>query len=355
MRTTVSWKDNGSEPFSPITGVGLQCRLRGLFTVRKTQVRGMRLASLAVGLAAGLAIAVPPATARADVILQIFESSYANTEHRMADIFMAGYDALWIPPVGRGSCANCAGTVGYDVFDRFDLGSPGNPTLYGTREQLQNLVREAHKANVAVYVDGVLNHDGFGNLGTPGFIESGDYPGFVVALPEAVDGDFHNGFLDAEQDEINGRLGGLIDICHECNFRFIRQPVIAGDPRNIPTVGRRSDGRIVITGSEPAREGNRQFYPDSDPTQPASLGNTAADRHTPSGFNLDHPEAGDPVEENATGLLLRNSRWMIEVIGVDGFRLDAVKHAPAFFWRDFLMTPWRGSGRAGRLPSASAK
>lgn len=310
----------------------------------------MRLASLAVGLAAGLAIAVPPATARADVILQIFESSYANTEHRMADIFMAGYDALWIPPVGRGSCGDCSGTVGYDMFDRFDLGSPGNPTLYGTREQLQNLVREAHKANVAVYVDAVLNHNGFSHLGTPGFLERGDYPGFVVALPEAIDGDFHNGFLTDKDDEINGRLGGLIDICQECNFRFIRQSVIAGDPRNIPTVGRRSDGRIVITGSEPARESNRQFYPDSDPTQPASLGSTAADRHTPSGFNLDHPEAGDPVEENATGLLLRNSRWMIEVVGVDGFRLDAVKHAPAFFWRDFFDDAMARIGPGGSTP-----
>jgi Alpha amylase, catalytic domain len=285
-------------------------------------------------LCASSAALIKPA--EADVILQIFESRYTNIEHRMPDIFMAGYDALWIPPVGRASSADGAGSVGYDPFNRFDLGSPGKPTLYGTREQLQELIREAHKANVAVYADAVHNHNGFSNLGTPGFLASGDYPGFVLTLPQAVDGDFHNGFLTSDQNEIEGRLGGEIDICQECNFQFIRHPVDPADSRNIP--------------GEPALESNRQFYPDTDPTSPPQLGNTSGDRHTPSGFNLDHPMAGDPVSENATGLLLRNSKWMIEVIGVDGLRLDAAKHVPAFYWRDFYDDALFRIGPGGSTP-----
>jgi hypothetical protein len=61
--------------------------------------------------------------------------------------------------------------------------------------------------------------------------------------------------------------------------------------------------------------------------------------------------AGDPVSENATGLLLRNSKWMIEVIGVDGFRLDAAKHVPAFYWRDFYDGALFRIGPGGRPPS----
>jgi glycosidase len=181
-------------------------------------------ALLAGALAVGISSVLLPPLSEADVILQFFESSYRNTEHRMPDIFMAGYNALWIPPPGRAACADCASSVGYDPFDRFDLGSSGKPTLYGTREQLQRSIREAHKANVAVYVDTVLNHNGFSNLGTPGFIESGGYPGFVVSLPQDVDGDFHNGFLTTDQPghELDGRLGGEIDIAQEKNHRFIR-------------------------------------------------------------------------------------------------------------------------------------
>jgi hypothetical protein len=84
-----------------------------------------------------------------------------------------------------------------------------------------------------------------------------------------------------------------------------------GDPRNIP--------------DEPVRTSNRRFYPDTDPNSPPGLGNTAAGRHSPSGFNLDRPETGDPVDENATAylVLVRYCKWMVEVVGADGFRLDA--------------------------------
>ena len=41
---------------------------------------------------------------------------------------------------------------------------------------------------------------------------------------------------------------------------------------------------------------------------------------------------------------------MIEVIGVDGFRLDAVKHAPAFFWRDFFDDAMARIGPGGSTP-----
>ena len=181
------------------------------------------------------------------------------------------------------------------------------------------MLKEAHKANLRVYSDIFLNHNGFQNSATKDFVNNGDYPGFVLILPNDVDGDFHGAF---EGGVINERInGGLVDIAQEKNHQLIRHPVDPGDPRNIPR--------------EPALNSNRRFYPDTNPNSPAELGDTSGDKHSPSGFNLDRPEAGDPFPENATGLLLRYCKWMIEVFGVDGFRLDAAKHIAPFFWNDF--------------------
>ena len=93
-------------------------------------------------------------TIRADVILQYFESKYTTIEHRMPDIFMAGYDALWIPPVNKADTGGFS--VGYDVFDRFNFGSPFDRTLYGTEEELKKIIAEAHRAGLLVFPDTVL-------------------------------------------------------------------------------------------------------------------------------------------------------------------------------------------------------
>jgi len=107
-----------------------------------------------------------------------------------------------LPPVGK---AEGGQSVGYDVFDRFRL----DGTFYGNGDELRRLVREAHRAGLAVYVDIVLNHAAFANLATPGFVAAGDYPGLVITLPDDVDGDFHGGF---EEGRLNGRInGGLMD------------------------------------------------------------------------------------------------------------------------------------------------
>ena len=274
------------------------------------------------------AILVACDPAGADVILQYFESRYATMAHRMPDVFMAGYRAVWIPPTNR---AEGGQSVGFDVFNRFEVspfyGTPGGPTT--AAEDLKALIQECNKANVLTYVDTVLNHDGFSNLSTPGFVGPGkpDYPGFVVTLPKDIDGDFHGAF---ETSELNGRINGLIDIAQEKNHRFIRHPVDPGDARNIP--------------NEPVNNSNRRFYPDTDPNSPPGLGNTKADRHSPSGFDLDRPEAGDPVVENATAYLVRYCQWLVEVVGADGFRLDAAAHIPTFFWNDFFDVGVKGIG-----------
>ena len=53
-------------------------------------------------------------------------------------------------------------------------------------------------------------------------------------------------------------------------------------------------------------------------------------------FNLNNPLAGDPKKENATGLLMRSLQYMVQVVGVDGFRVDAARHMPSFEQRAVL-------------------
>jgi glycosidase len=60
---------------------------------------------------------------------------------------------------------------------------------------------------------------------------------------------------------------------------------------------------------------------------------------------LKSPLAGDPVEENAMGYLMRNAQWLVQVIGVEGFRIDAAKHVPGFVLDFFDRAVYRASPR----------
>lgn len=285
------------------------------------------LAAIALGAAA------PSADAR--VMLQYFESRWATIERRMPDVFMAGYGALWLPPAAKADSGGFS--VGFDVFDRFDLGSEFSPTLYGTETGLDELIAEAHQAGILVFFDTVYNHNGFSdgyrgdNQGqTPcqlnWAIGEGGYPGFVMsgrdlALP--FDLEFRNICPSAQfplpscdSDPLNCRIAGLIDIRHprageEPAYSWIRHPAFP-DTRNIPY--------------QPIVPTNRRFYPDLDLPSPYD------DGWRP--FNIASPQEGDPFPEDVNGMLQRYTHWMLEVKRVDGFRLDAVKHTPTWFFND---------------------
>jgi alpha-amylase len=281
------------------------------------------------------------------VILQWWEVPWADMEYRMPDFFVAGYGAVWTPPVSK---AGSAGSVGYDVLDRFDLGRPGAPTAYGTESNFKALVQEFHAANGLVYVDGVLNHN-MGRQTSAAFQVQGGYPGFWMApanppvnkQPTDNWGDFHagvaGGYLQSENpggaryDLYRGDLVALIDIAQETNHSFIRHPVEPGDPRNIP-------GGTVYNRPDP---NNRRFYPDRNLTprtftNPGTARNPGAQQFTVYPYNTTDPLQGDPVTDNGTGLLMRWSQWMLDEFRIDGYRLDAIKHTPSWFWDTYFDT-----------------
>ncbi len=296
----------------------------GMPTVKRLPTSNSRIpVACIVATSLGLLLAALPARLSAEAvsepaILQMFEAKWDTIENRMPDVFGVGYGAMWTPPPNR---AGSAYSVGYDVFDRFDLGSPRDETHYGTESSFRQMVAQANRSTVDVYSDFIINHNGFGNRLDSTFVAQGGYPGFALTLPGVdVNGDFHDPYLDWSEDPVNGQLFGLNDIAQEKNYPFIRQPTEAGNPSNIPA-------GTLYNKPDP---NNARYYPDQglggttvyDP----ELGQTV----TLYDYNSSDPMAGDPVLENAMGLLMRNARWMVEDLGVKGFRIDAARHSPEF-------------------------
>jgi len=278
------------------------------------------------------------------VILQYFEATQRTIERRTPDIFAAGYGAVWVPPPGRGDTGDQ--TVGYDVYDRFDLGRGNRPTLYGTETGIKTLASGLHRAGMDFHVDFILNHNGFADLGSPPdpegdtFLASGGYPGFLLTHPGNIDGDFNSVYWGGVEYE---RLAGLIDIAHERNFQYIRSPVDPNDSRNLPA------GTVDWWGKRAnvPDPNNARFYPDIghetiyvfDP----KTGESGIPVHS---FNLENPLAGDAMPENATGYLMRNAQWLVQVVGVDGLRIDAAKHVQGFTLDYFDRAVYRSNPRS---------
>lgn len=297
----------------------------------KNRIRLARLSAVAVmTLSAGTtSVAVAD-----EVMLQWFENSWRNLELRMPDFFMAGYSATWLPPV---TLPGDPTSPGYDQFDKFNLGTPNNPTIYGTEAGFRQVVEQFHRAGANVYVDTILNHAS-ARSGNAGFMAAGGYPGFWMNPPASGNksaggnwGDFHDGTTQSENPSgpnynlWEGDLVGLIDINQGSNNFFIRHPVVEGDPMNIPAGTVRNRPNV----------NNHRFYPDLNLPPKVFTEPISGRTWTIHPFNTDAPMAGDPVPENATGLLMRHCQWMLEEFGIDGFRLDAIKHVPQWFWNEY--------------------
>ncbi|HEB60864.1 MAG TPA: hypothetical protein ENJ06_03470, partial [Phycisphaeraceae bacterium] len=303
----------------------------------KTSPEPQHLSALVLGVCA-LCLAAGQVYGQSDSVtmLQIFETPWNVIEHRVPDAWIIGYDELWVPPPGQAEFAG--GSVGYDVYDRFDLGSPGQNTRYGTLDFATSLTAAVEQSGLFIYADTVLNHNAFADLYTPDFPESGGYPGFVLSWPGYPFGDFHDYWAGGTQQE---RVAGLIDIAQEVDIELIRNPVDPDDPANIPPGTASWNGRTANL-PDPL---NAALYPDLDLPGETYTNPVTGNTFTRYPFNINNPLAGDPVPENVTGLLLRYGQWLTEVIGFDGYRVDAAKHIPTWFFDDFWDDAVHATGR----------
>ncbi|HAL91661.1 MAG TPA: hypothetical protein DCM68_01390, partial [Verrucomicrobia bacterium] len=278
--------------------------------------RAARRAVAGLCLAGGLW----PAVSSGEAMLQFFNASWNEIAEKVPELAEAGYSSIWLPPPAK---ANGGYSVGYDLFDPFDLGSRDQrgtiSTRYGTQADLHNLVELCHRFGIRVYFDNIMNHRAYD---VPGYDETTP----VDVFPGMTAEDFHlrttsDGFYrkwdntrdwqDAWQVMHLG-LSDLLDIAHETpNQNF---GPTEGSWNAKPSIVRHPD--------------NPEFY-DWHPT----LGWV--------GFNstsitaqviADNP---DFYKEDVGAYLCRNARWMMETTKADGFRLDAVKHVPDYFFGAF--------------------
>jgi alpha-amylase len=300
------------------------------------------------------------------VTLQWFESSWKNIERRAPDLFQAGYGALWTPPPGRSVYLPQGGGIGYDPYDRFDLGKARDATLYGTERQYIGAVKGVQKFGANVYVDYVHHHVGSLDMNLNGYTypqklldqnapylqDRSDYPGFELSDPNNnVSSPFHRDtyamLYGANAGQTPGgdvyeywfRLGeNLVTIDLASNRAFVRNPV-PGEANNIrqstanwavPTTTILANGRVgsdtKLRQANVATEENRRFYTDTNGPSPTVIDNGVS--YTVYDFNLSNPTAGDPVAETTRGYMMRYAQWLTQVVGVDGLRIDAARHVP---------------------------
>ncbi|WBL21290.1 alpha-amylase [Zunongwangia sp. HRR-M8] len=85
---------------------------------------------------------------------------------QVSDWSANGIDRIWLPPASKGQSGGYS--MGYDPSDYFDFGEYNQhstiPTRFGTREDLESLIVEAHENNLQVIADIVLNHNSGGGL-----------------------------------------------------------------------------------------------------------------------------------------------------------------------------------------------
>jgi alpha-amylase len=146
------------------------------------------------------------------------------------ELRLAGFTALWLPPVTK--AASGKDSVGYDVFDDYDLGSKHQKgtvaTRYGTREQLARCVAVMRANGIDVYLDLVENqrlggrgpgHHTFRYADADGNVGGGRFPkdplNFHPNVPEDPNV-FQDISFGADLAPINGKpkgyvFNGLID------------------------------------------------------------------------------------------------------------------------------------------------
>ena len=320
-----------------------------------------------------------------EVILQYFGTDWAEIARRIPELAEAGYTALWLPPPFKSGAG--AYSVGFDTYDRFDLGSKYQmstvPTRYGTETELIHLMDVAHRFGFRVYFDNVMAHNG-GPMpeGAPGTLSE---IGFV---PE----DFHlirtsettyetpgwpnwddewqvlnrNPFgQDIAQENPNDSFGWSegddypkwSGVRHPDNPEYYPDTDLPITNHNgsvdivlytyankepYEDIGYTNSSSVFVTNAKwnarfdwEDQNGNGQ-HDAGEPSEPftdTGIDPSRSDRqNTAWGYGDGIYNMGNPYEEDVNSMLYRAVRWFVDRVKPDGFRLDAVKHVPAYFF-----------------------
>lgn len=220
-----------------------------------------------------------------------------------------GFTAVWLPPAYKG-CGGAA-DVGYGVYDLYDLGEFHQKgtvrTKYGTRGEYLAAVRALQRAGLQTLADIVLNH----RMGADG-CEDAD----VIA---------------EDPENRTGREGPIrrARLCTRFTFpgRQGRYSGFTWDQRHFTG----TDWDDAAKESSVFRIAGKAWAEDVD----REKGNY--DYLMGCDVDVQSPEV--------RAELIQWGAWYVAATGVDGFRMDAVKHISAAFCREWLTALRKRTGR----------
>lgn len=243
------------------------------------------------------------------IMMQAFEwymksepALWATLKKDAEKLSKVGVTSVWLPPAYKG--ARGLDDTGYGVYDLYDLGEFDQKgsvrTKYGTKKQYLDAIAELQKYGINVYADIVLNHkigaDEIEEVSASEFNEVNRYQ--MVGESKTIGA--------WTKFTFPGRKNKYSDF----KWNWTHFDGIDWDQDHLKRALFKFDGKEWNDGVDDQFD-NFDYLIGAD-------------------IDFDNREV---YEE-----LVRWATWYVDITGVDGFRLDAVKHIPASFYRDFLYT-----------------
>ena len=227
---------------------------------------------------------------------------WKTVEQEAAKLKALGVSAFWLPPAYKGAGGDK--DVGYGAYDLYDLGEFNQkgsiPTKYGTKKEYIEMINAVQKQGIDIYADVVLNHK--------------------MGADETE-------LISAEEFNASNRnqmVGDEKVICGWTKYTF---PKRKNKYSNFKWNWTHFDG---IDWDE--SETKNAVYRFTGKTWEQSVDEEHGNYDYLMGADIDfdNPEVRDE--------LYKWGAWYLKLTGVNGLRLDAVKHIGYHFYKDWLPT-----------------
>ncbi len=229
---------------------------------------------------------------------------------RATELAAAGITGVWLPPSYKGTGGGY--DVGYGVYDMYDLGEFDQKgsvrTKYGAREEYLAAVKAIQSAGIQVYADAALNQ----RMG-------GDATELARATPFA-------------QEDRRQPTGATREIRAYTRFTF---PGRKGKYSPFEWRARHFDA----VDYDERNPGESAIYLLEGKSFDSEVALEKGNFAFLMGCDLDFDSAEVRDEVTAWG------KWYLDTTGVDGFRIDAVKHISAWFFPQWLDEMKRHAGK----------
>ena len=217
------------------------------------------------------------------------------------ELAQKGVTSVWLPPAYKGTGGGL--DVGYGVYDLYDLGEFDQKssfrTKYGTKDEYVDAVQTCRQNGIQIYADVVFNHK-----------MAADYEEEFEAIPY-------------DPRDRTRPLGAARTIKAWTGFNFPQR----GDKYSTMKWHWYHFDSVDYNSYEPDFKAVWKMADKSFETKvDLEVGNY--DYLMGSDLDMNHPEV--------RGELNYWGEWMLDEIGADGFRLDAIKHINGDFFNEWL-------------------